>query len=363
MTTRRHLLRAAPLALAAATAPALPRPALAAWPERGLRLVVAFPPGGGVDRVARLVQPRLAEFLGQPVVVENRGGGAGMIALNSVAAAPADGHTVLIDDLSFLVAPLLAVTGPAAYPVGFTPVGALAEMPVLLAASRRSGITSLDAYLDAARLAELPLAYGTPGIGSIGHVAGALLGRRTGLRFQHVPYRGSADLVRDLAGGRLDSAYLTPAAFLPLAAAGRAAPLAMSSGTWQGLPADLPQLDRFGPQGREEGAGQLGCRLHPRRDAARGAADAGGGAGLRDAGCGTAAHPGRLRGAAGGRHAARLPPPPGAGAGAAAPAGGRGRAGRWRGGLRPWRQPALTPASRARSRTARHRPACRQGRR
>ncbi|WP_051014802.1 tripartite tricarboxylate transporter substrate binding protein [Teichococcus cervicalis] len=209
-----------------------------------------------MDRVARLVQPRLAEFLGQPVVVENRGGGAGMIALNSVAAAPADGHTVLIDDLSFLVAPLLAVTGPAAYPVGFTPVGALAEMPVLLAASRRSGITSLDAYLDAARLAELPLAYGTPGIGSIGHVAGALLGRRTGLRFQHVPYRGSADLVRDLAGGRLDSAYLTPAAFLPLAAAGRAAPLAMSSGTWQGLPADLPQLDRFGPQGREEeGAG------------------------------------------------------------------------------------------------------------
>ncbi|WBV45238.1 tripartite tricarboxylate transporter substrate binding protein [Pseudoroseomonas cervicalis] len=253
MTTRRHLLRAAPFALAAA---ALPRPALAGWPERSLRLVVAFPPGGGVDRVARLVQPRLAEFLGQAVVVENRGGGAGMIALNTVAAAPADGHTLLIDDLSFLVAPLLAATGAAAYPVGFTPVGALAEMPVLLAASRDSGITSLGAYLEAARLAERPLPYGTPGIGSIGHVAGALLGRRTGLRFQHVPYRGSADLVRDLAAGRLDSAYLTPAAFLPLAEAGRAAPLAMSSGSWQGLPAGLPQLDRFGLQGtEEEGAG------------------------------------------------------------------------------------------------------------
>ncbi|MDQ1081889.1 tripartite tricarboxylate transporter substrate binding protein [Pseudoroseomonas cervicalis] len=254
--TRRRLLRDAPLALAAGAAMALPRPARAAWPERPLRLVVAFPPGGAVDRIARLVQPRIAEFLGQSVVVENRGGGAGVIALNSVAAAPADGHSILVDDLSFLVSPLLSATGAGAYPVTFRAVGALAEMPVMLAASRQSGIGSFEAYLQTARLAELPLVYGTPGIGSIGHVAGALLGHRTGLRFQHVPYRGSADMARDLAGGRLDSAYLTPSTFLTLAEAGRAVPLAISSGGWEGLPPGLPRLDRFGLEGTEEaGAG------------------------------------------------------------------------------------------------------------
>jgi tripartite-type tricarboxylate transporter receptor subunit TctC len=243
--TRRRLL-AAGVGLAGLAAPALR--AQEAWPTRPVRLVVAFSPGGGADRIARLIQPRLSEFLGQAVLVENRGGAGGALALNAVAGAPADGHTLLFDDMSFLVSPLLKASGAKA--TGrFLPLGAVADVPLVLATASATGIQDLDAYLAAARLAQHPVVYGSPGIGSIGHVAGALLARRSGLAFDHAPYRGGAGLARDLAAGRLPSAYLGITSLLPLVEAGRARALAISQAGAAGLLGPVPDFRAAGLHG------------------------------------------------------------------------------------------------------------------
>lgn len=244
MTLTRRCLPLLSAGLAGLSAPHLR--AQSRWPSRSVRIVVAFGAGGSADRIARLIQPHLAEFLGQSVVVENRSGGAGVIAAQAVASAPADGHTLLLEDASFLIAPLVGQNRPDSYGSFFTPVGVVAEMPLALVVSVATGVTDFAGYLDSARLARDPLPYGTTGVGSVGHVAGALLARRSGLRFEHVPYRGGADIARDLAAGSLPSGYAGTAALLPLAEMGRIRPIAVTRSGWDGPLGDVPSFDEVG---------------------------------------------------------------------------------------------------------------------
>ncbi|WP_419897042.1 tripartite tricarboxylate transporter substrate binding protein [Roseomonas sp. USHLN139] len=221
-----------------------------AWPGVPLRLLVAAAPGGAADRIARLLQPRLAGFLGQPVLVENRAGGGGLLALQALAAAPPDGATLLLEDSSLLVPALLQRGGEPA-PVQLTGLGAVAETPMLLAVPAASGITDVAGLLGMARMAQAPLPYGSAGLGSLGHVAGALLAARQGLALEHVPYRGGGGIQRDLATGRLAAGFLGSASLGPMVAAGRIRAVASSHPGGPGWLGALPGFAGIGLQGIE----------------------------------------------------------------------------------------------------------------
>jgi tripartite-type tricarboxylate transporter receptor subunit TctC len=217
MATRRLLL-----ALSLLAAPALAqRPA--GFPNRPIRLVVPFAPGGNSDTLARLLQPRMAAFLGQQIVVENRSGAGGAIGAAQVVQAPADGHTLLFDSASFVVAQFINRNLSFDYERDFAPVGTVADVPYLLGVARGRGITDVASFLAAARAAPGGLSYGSPGVGSIGHLAGVMLAHRAGgVRLEHVPYRGGAEAARDLAAGTLDAAIISGNSLNPLVEGGRA---------------------------------------------------------------------------------------------------------------------------------------------
>jgi len=200
MIHRRHVLAGA----AALSLPAL-RPASAqVWPNRPVRLVATFEPGGAADQLARAIASGMGSELGQTVVVENRTGAAGNIGTEVVARAN-DGHTFL-----------LCSTGPMAYHTilfrslpfdpekDFTPIGFAAWSPNIFATRNDLGWKRLSDVVAAAKAAPGTLNFGSAGTGTTQHLAGEMLQEAAGIRLTHVPYRGGAPALRDLLGGQLE---------------------------------------------------------------------------------------------------------------------------------------------------------------
>jgi tripartite-type tricarboxylate transporter receptor subunit TctC len=239
MTTRRNLLAAVP------TLATLASPRLARAQARPIRVIVPFAPGGQSDTVARLLQPKMAEFLGQSVVVENRSGAGGAIGAAVVATAPADGQTLLLDSFGFIVQPLVQRNLTFDYQTGFAPIAQAVELPYVLVVRSDFPARDLAGYIAAAK-ARPGTAYGTPGIGSIGHLAGALLAHRAGIALEHVPYRGGAEAARDIAAGNLDSAISTANSLRPIVVEGRAHGIALTSGERRGSLSQLPTIAESG---------------------------------------------------------------------------------------------------------------------
>jgi tripartite-type tricarboxylate transporter receptor subunit TctC len=223
VTTRRNLL------LTALAAPSIARAqGTAPFPNRPIRIVLPYGPGGQSDTVARLIAPRMGAALGQSVVVENRTGAGGSIGAGIVAGAPADGHTLLFDAPSFLIVPFAVRNLPFDYERDFTPLGMAVSQPYVL------GVTASFPAQDVAGLVAhgrtgKPIGFGTPGVGSIGHLAGAMLGSRAGISMEHVAYRGGADAARDLAAGNLEAAIITPNSLDAIVQSGRARALGQTS--------------------------------------------------------------------------------------------------------------------------------------
>ena len=217
-----------------------------AFPSRPIRVIAAFAAGGTSDAMARLIQPQMSEFLGVPVLVENRAGAAGALAATAVFNAPADGHTLLLDAASFVIAGFVQRNLPFDYETAFLPVGSVADLPYILAVGTRTGIRDFAGYLDTARLAQHGMVYGTPGVGNTGHLAGVLLAHRSGLTMEHVPYRGGAEVARDLAVGTLPSGYLPAGSLHSVLDAGRARPIALTSGERRGGIDGVPTIAECG---------------------------------------------------------------------------------------------------------------------
>ena len=202
MLNRRHLF-----GLAAAGALATPSLSFAqgAWPNRSIRLIAQFPPGGLVDTVARLMAPQLAAALGQSVVVENRPGAGGIIGTDVAAKAPADGYTLLVSHASVHV--FGAATRPTLPfdPVGdFTHMVQLVEAPNIILVRANSPFQTLDQLLTAARTR--PIRYGSSGIGSAPHLLGAMLSAEARApNLDHIPYAGSAPAMQDLLANNIES--------------------------------------------------------------------------------------------------------------------------------------------------------------
>jgi tripartite-type tricarboxylate transporter receptor subunit TctC len=173
------------------------------YPNRPIRFVVPFPPGGATDVMARALAARLHESLGQPVVVENRAGAAGAIGSESVAKAPPDGYTILLGTIS------THGTNPAVNPKlpydavkDFTPISLLAHAPLVLLVNPQVPVQSLQEFLRLARSGKPP-AYGSNGGGSYNHLAVELLKGLTGVDLLHVPYKGAGPAIQDLMAGQI----------------------------------------------------------------------------------------------------------------------------------------------------------------
>jgi len=247
MAGRRGILAAA---LAAPLAsPALLRAQGAAGFGRPVRIVLPYAPGGQSDTVARLMAPRMAAALGQSVVVENRTGAGGSIGAGIVAQAPADGHVLLFDTPSFLIVPFAVRNLPFDYERDLVPLGMAVSQPYLLGVADAFPGRDVAGLVARGRTGR-PIGYGTPGVGSVGHLAGALLGHRAGIAVEHVAYRGGADAARDLAAGNLEAAIISPNSMEAVAQTGRVRVLAQTgerpSPLLPGVPTiatDLPGFD------------------------------------------------------------------------------------------------------------------------
>ena len=242
---RRVLHRLAAGAGIAASLGAAALRAQPAFPARAVRVVVPFPAGGSSDVVARSVCEPLARAWGQPVVVDNRAGAAGMIGADAVAKAAPDGHTLLMTITTLVQAPSLYGKAPYDPIRDFAPVSELATSHIVLAAG---------ASLPLQRLADLPahigrhgpLAYGSFGQGTSGHLLMEVFARRARLALDHVPYKGENPLVADLIGGQVPLGTVGPGVVLQQAASGRIRPLAVISPARSPL---LPEVPTFAEAG------------------------------------------------------------------------------------------------------------------
>ena len=230
--TRRSLT----LGLAGAT---LALPALA-QASRAVTIVVAFPPGGETDVLARLYAERLAPRLGRNVVVENRSGASGTIGATYVARAAADGDTLLFAPNTFAIAPHVMRAQQPYDPVAdFTPIVMAGTNALILMASRASGLRTLADVVAAAKAGRIGT-YGSPGSGSPMNVLGELFNRTAGISLTEVAYRGTAPLVTDLLAGVVPVGFVTPAVIAEHVRAGAIAPIAVSSRERAAMVPDVP---------------------------------------------------------------------------------------------------------------------------
>jgi len=185
-----------------AAALAMPALAQSAWPERPVRILVGFPPGGPTDYVARLVAPVLANAWGQQVIIENRGGANGTLATDAVAKSAPDGHTLLFSGNNIVMN-----TGLYRLPYDmvrdFAPVGMIAFSPNVLWTGPNQPIRTLEALVAAARARPGELAYASTGNGGNGHFGGETLKQALGIDLSHIPYRGTAPALTDVLAGRV----------------------------------------------------------------------------------------------------------------------------------------------------------------
>lgn len=177
------------------------------FPDRPVRLVVPFAPGGATDVGARVLAEALGQVLPQPVVVENRQGGAGMVAAEFVARAPADGHTLLFNNTSHAVLRVVVPNAPIDPIRQLSPVAILSEMPMVMLVS--NGFPAKDGreFLAAVRAAPGKYDYGSTGGGGTLGMAALLFQRTTGVQMNEIPYRGGAPATLDLAAGRIQLVF------------------------------------------------------------------------------------------------------------------------------------------------------------
>ncbi|MDI3306803.1 MAG: tripartite tricarboxylate transporter substrate binding protein [Acetobacteraceae bacterium] len=240
--TRRAALATA-LALAAARATAQ------SWPTRPVRIIVPVPPGGSVDALARILGRRLTEFLGQAVVVENHGGAGGNIAFELVANARPDGHTLLAGWDSVTINPSLYRNLNWDPLRSFTPVIQAVRAAQILVVRNEIPARNLPEFLELTRTRSISV--GSPGNGSIGHLALELIRSRTGITVTHVPYRGGGPAIADMLAGDIDAMSLTLAAVTQHVRSGRMRGIAVTTATRALALPEVPTVAEQGLPGYE----------------------------------------------------------------------------------------------------------------
>lgn len=240
-TTRRGALR-----VLAAGAAALALPARAAWPDKPIKIVVTFAAGGSSDILARVLAEQLTRKLGQPVVVDNKPGAGGTIGGAQVAAAPADGYTLMLSNTTPIALGPFALEKQPYDPVAaFTHIAYLGSAPLVLMASKGSGIKTF-AEIEARARKDGRLDFGSGGPGSVGHVHGELIRKITGANLVHVPYRGGAPMTTDLIANVVPIGIDVITAYVPFFKTGQLVPLAVTGTTRSPLMPEVPTVVELG---------------------------------------------------------------------------------------------------------------------
>jgi tripartite-type tricarboxylate transporter receptor subunit TctC len=217
------------------------------YPNKPIRIIVPFPPGGGMDGVARPLAEKMSALLGQPMVLENRSGASGNVGADYAARTAADGYTLLFAN-DFLA------TNPAMYKAigfdplrDFTPVTRAATVRMLIAVP---GAHAAKDFRELAALSKVkPLSYGTPGIGSVPHLLGELINLEGALKLLHVPYKGTGPAVADVIGGQIDMILTTLPSLAPHIRSGKLRGIAMTSEKRSDALPDVPTLAEVGVPG------------------------------------------------------------------------------------------------------------------
>ena len=237
---RRHLLRAA--ALAGAAALALPVFSQEAWPSRPIRVIVPYPAGGTTDQLARALQQPLAELLGQPIVIENRAGAGGTLGTDLAAKATPDGYTFVFGNSGPNAIAGLLRRLPYDPLKDLRPLSTVAIVPMNLAVPAQSPHRSAREFIAWARTQGSGLNYGSVGNGSMSHLSGELFNDLAGLKLQHIPYNGGAPLMTAFGGGQVQMAFVTGLDGAAMAQAGRVRYLAVASPSRTEIAPGLPAL-------------------------------------------------------------------------------------------------------------------------
>lgn len=185
------------------------------WPERPVRMILPYPPGGNVDIIARLIAQPLSQALGQQFIVENRPGGNGTIAVEAVARAPADGYTLLVTAVAQLaIVPQIMKTryDPLA---DFAPISIITTNPLVLTVNSKFPAKTLREFVDYARSRNGTLQYASSGAGGIPHLTAVLFFGRAGVQLIHVPYKGSGQVLSDIIGGHVPAYFANLSEVLP----------------------------------------------------------------------------------------------------------------------------------------------------
>ena len=236
--------------LGAALLPALPHIARAqGFPTQPIRIIPPYPPGGGTDTVARLLQPHLASQLGQNIVIENRGGAGGSIGAAEVARSPKDGHTLLLDSMGHVVNPTLMPGLAFDYATAFAPITQLTWQPQMLVVPAASPFRSLADLVAAAKARPGTLSYASSGNGTGAHLAMVEFARMAGIEVVHVPYRGGGPAMTDLIAGNVAMAFASAAAATAHVQGGRLHALGAAGLRRIGALPDMPTIAEQGHAG------------------------------------------------------------------------------------------------------------------
>ncbi|MFJ5383190.1 Bug family tripartite tricarboxylate transporter substrate binding protein [Cupriavidus sp. CER94] len=236
---------------------ALPRPVLAAtYPDRPIRLVVPFPPGGPTDLVSRVIARKMSDELGQQVLVDNRPGANGNIGNEIVAKAPADGYTVLYNTSSIALSQALYKKLPYDVKRDLLPVAMTANVPLVLEVNAQVPANTVPEFVAWLKSHPGKMTYGSAGNGNVTHLAAFLFLQANGLDAVHAPYKGSAPALTDLASGQVQFMTDTINSSLPFIRDKRMKALAVTSAARSAQLPDVPTLAESGMQGFEVGAWQ-----------------------------------------------------------------------------------------------------------
>jgi putative tricarboxylic transport membrane protein len=232
------------LAILALVGNVAPAPAQDAYPSRPIKLLIAFPVGGLLDTVSRVVGEKMSTILGQQIVIEARPGAGGTLATAAVARAEPDGYTLMMINDNHSLNPSVFKNIPYDSVKDFAPIGFVGSAPLVLVVNSGLPAQSVKELVELAR--KQPVTYGSVGVGSASHLAGEMFASAAGVKMQHVPYRGGAPALNDLIAGHLNSMQLSAVIGLPQIEAGKLRPLGVAATSRLEVLPNVPTLAETG---------------------------------------------------------------------------------------------------------------------
>ena len=219
----------------------------AVWPEKNIVWIVPFPAGGPTDVFARPVAAGASATLGQTIVIDNRAGAGGTIGAAQAARAPADGYTMLVATTAHTYAPAIYPQAGFELTRDFAPISAFARSPSALVINpQKLDVTSLAQFIEVAQRKPGSIEMGSPGLGTVPHLAMELLQSRAGLKMHHVPYRGGAPALQDLLAGQIVATFGSVSTLVPYVNAGKLCALAVAGRRREPLLPNVPTFDEAG---------------------------------------------------------------------------------------------------------------------